>query len=682
VRDSPEGLKKRIEELERQLAEERDRVRVAADRVQVATAELEARRAMAEAAQAEVQAVQRNIQRLTGSTGFRLLEKIRHGIDRVAPWGTRRRGFVLAASRAGYVAITEGRVGISTRVRGFKRWRTRFWERAPEISPSLPLDEKYQLWLDKNRLSEADKEEMRVKSGQFIDRPLVSIIMAVRNADPGLLTSSLGSVRDQIYDRWELCLVDDGSTNAATRAAIMRHVYLEERMKVKFLSVEEGRVAALNEGLAMSSGDLVGFLTQEDELHPAALFEVVRSLDADPEVDLIYTDEDRCDSDGRRLQPFFKPGWSPDLLLSMDYLSHFSVYRAEVVRRTGGLRSEFEGAELYDLALRVTEDTQRIRRIMAPLYSWRSDRAATRAVTDFDPNSSHVYRKALGDALDRRGKAGSVLDGLFPGSYRVRYEISDRPKVSIIIPTRDKLDVLERCVNSVRKRTTYDNYEIVIVDNDSSEERTRRYLADFEGRVLAYPGAFNYSSINNFAADQVDGDMLVLLNNDTEVIADEWLVAMLEHCQRPEVGVVGARLFYPEGGVQHEGILVGCNNLASNVDHQGYCGMGEVIRDVSAVTAACTMMRREIFFEMGGLDEEIPVAFNDVDLCLKAGERGYRVVYTPYAALHHYEGKTRGRVHPLQDEITFQARWGYQKRYKDPYYNDNLDVCRPFVLKV
>lgn len=671
-----DGLRKRIVELEKHLAEERERFRAATDELEANRLLAEAARAESEAARGELEVLRRHIQDLTGSTGFRLLDRVRRGIDRVAPWGSRRRGFVLAVSRTGFVALTEGRRGVVLRMRYFSRWRSRFWARSPEISPALPLDQTYQVWLDKHRLTELDKEQMRAESASFSYRPLVSVLMPVHNADPQLLVATVESARSQIYDRWELCAVDSISADAATRAALMKSVYLDERIKVKFLPEGEGTAVAANEALAMSSGEFLVLLHQHDELQPAALFEVVKLLNADPRLDLVYTDEDRLDADGRRVQPFFKPGWSPELLLSMDYMSRGSVYRAELVKGLGGLRAEFEGSEGYDLVLRATEATRRIARIEIPLYSTR------KGLGDGGAQASDVDKRVLADAVGRRGYEATILDGAPPGSYRVRYELTARPKVSIIVPTRDYLSVLSRCVDSIRDKTSYDRYEIVIVDNESADEPTLEYLANFDGRVLRCPGQFNYSAINNFTVSQVDGDVVVFLNNDTEVISGEWLEAMLEHCQRPEVGIVGARLLYPDTTVQHEGILVGCTGLAANLDHRDYCGFGRVIRDMSAVTAACMMMRRQTFLEVGGLDEGIPIAFNDVDLCLKTGESGYRVVYTPYALLYHHEGMSRGRVHPLRDEIVFRARWSYQKKYADPFYNSNLDICRPFTLDV
>jgi GT2 family glycosyltransferase len=256
------------------------------------------------------------------------------------------------------------------------------------------------------------------------------------------------------------------------------------------------------------------------------------------------------------------------------------------------------------------------------------------------------------------------------------------PRVAIIIPTKDQLPLLRRCIETLREKTSYRNYEITVVDNDSQDPRVGEYLSTASVRVLHWTARFNFSALNNFAAERVEGDLLLFLNNDTEIVSGDWLTAMVEHGQRPEVGVVGARLFYPEGGAQHEGVLVGSNGLACHIDHRGYFGLGDVVRNLYAVTAACMMTRVEVFDQLGGFEERLAVAFNDTDFCMRAHDKGYRVIYTPYAVLLHHEGASRGRVHPIQDEVTFRERWSRDRPCVDPYYNPNLDVHRPFQLKL
>ena len=671
---SREELQRRIRQLEDELVEERKGLAEARQQLNETRTNLDDTRR-------QLDSTTLHLQTLTNTVGFRALQSIRQAIDGFAPWGTRRRGFLLAVSRAAYIAFSEGRRGVLARAKGVLRWGPRFWAKAPRVPPAAPLDARYALWLEKHRLTEEDKEVMRKEALAFSYRPLLSIVTPVYNTDPTILRAAIQSVRDQLYDRWELCLADDGSTNLATRAEIMRHVYMDERIKVKFLVENKGIAVASSEALSLATGDFLGLMDHDDELQPNALFEVVKLLNHDPDLDYVYSDEDKREVDGRRIQPFFKPNWSPDLLLSMNYLAHFSVFRADLVKKLGGFRVGFDGSQDYDLVLRVTEKTDRIAHIPQPLYTWRKIPESAAASREAKPYTHEAGKKALAEALARRSTDGTVLDGLVTGEYyRVKYAIADHPKVGIVIPTRDHANALKRCVDSIRAKTTYRNYEIVVVDNESKEPETAHYLSSVGLRVIPCAGTFNFSNINNLAASKIECDMLLFLNNDTEVISPEWLEAMVEHCQRPGVGATGARLLYRDGRVQHEGVLVGCRTLAGNIDHHGYFSLGQVIRNVSAVTAACMMTRAAVFEEIGGFDEDLPVAFNDVDYCLRLRQLGYVVVYTPYALLYHDEGGTRGRVHPLHDEVTFRSRWLNSPMYTDPYYNPNLDIDHPFTL--
>jgi O-antigen biosynthesis protein len=675
VRGPEEDVQRHLQELQAELAREREWVNAA-------RAQLEEAREQIETERAQLQATTHELHALTNSTGFQFLQRIRRAIDRFAPWGTRRRGFLLAVSRLLFIASTEGRRGIFRRLREFPRWGPRFWAMAPPVPPTLLIDDTYHLWLEQHTLTESDKETMRLTSKRFEYQPLISILTPVYNTDPSLLAAAIDSVLAQVYEHWELCLVDDGSTDMATRATSMRFAYQDARIKVKFLGRNHGIGGASNEALDMATGEFVGLLDHDDELKPDALFDTVTLLNEHPSIDYIYSDEDKRDYDGRLVQPFFKPDWSPDLLLSMNYVSHFSVFRTSLARSVGGFRPGFDGSQDYDLQLRVTEATDRIAHIPKPLYTWRKTHGSAASSTEAKPYAYEAAKRALTEALERRGQDATVMGGPVTGSYRVKYRIGTDPKVTIIIPTRDRVEMLRRCIDSIKAKTTYGRYELVIVDNDSSEPETTNYLSRFNGQVVSSPDKFNFSRLNNTAARQVDCDMLLFLNNDTEVISEEWLEAMIEHAQRPNVGAVGARLLYADGRVQHEGILVGCNGLACNVDHRGYFALGNVVRNVSAVTAACMMTRSELFEELGGFNESLPVAFNDVDYCLRARKSGYLVVYTPYSVLYHYEGGTRGRVHPIQDEISFRARWAESEMCVDPYYNPNLDVDRPYTLRL
>jgi O-antigen biosynthesis protein len=631
----------------------------------------------------ELADARREISAVTDAAGFRLLQRIRRGIDRVAPWGTRRRGLVLALSRTIYIALTEGSKGVGRRLRYFRRWSGRFWKRAPTQAPSMQVYGQYELWLAKNSLTGEDIIKQRSESENFSYRPLISILTPVYNTPEDILTEAIESVCAQTYGHWELCLVDDASPDPASRRVLSRYENKDPRIKIRHLDSNRGIAGASQEALDMSSGEFVTLLDHDDELKPDALFEVVKLLNDQPALDFIYTDEDKRDQRGNLVDPFFKPQWSPDLLLSMNYITHLSVFRRSLAIDVGGFRRGYDGSQDYDLQLRITENTDRIAHIPKPLYTWRKAPGSAAGDIEAKPYAEEAAKRALSDALLRRGIRGRVESGHLMGRYRIRYEVIGEPDVAIIIPTRDQLEMLNRCLASVRRKTDYRRYEILVIDNDSSEPATLRYLEGEPDHVLRFPGHFDYARMNNVAAETVDADILLFLNNDTEIMTEEWLTAMLEHAQRNEVAAVGGRLFYPDGRVQHEGILVGVQGAAGNTDHGGYFDFGDVIRNVAAVTAACMMIRKEVFEKLGGFDESLQTAFNDVDLCLRALNQGLLNIYTPYARLLHFEGGSRGRVSPREDERLFRRRWLEGKdAFVDPYYNPNLDVHHPFNLRL
>jgi GT2 family glycosyltransferase len=490
-------------------------------------------------------------------------------------------------------------------------------------------------------------------------------------------------VRAQVYPHWELCLVNDASPRPHVRAILDEYVAIEPRIWVEHLARNQGIAGASAHGLALATGEFVALLDHDDELPPDALFEQAKRLNEEPDLDLIYTDEDKLETDGRRIEPFFKPDWSPDLLLSMNYITHLSCFRRSLLGEVGGFRRGFDGSQDYDLLLRFTERTQRIAHIPKVLYHWRKIPGSAAASFAAKPHAYVAARQALEDALKRRGVEGEV-EILRPGTYTVRYRVRGAPLVSIIIPTRDRWSLLQPCLRSIEEKTTYAPYEILILDNDSTEPETVRGLNAVAGRcrVYPFPGAFNFSAINNFGAAQARGDYFVFLNNDTQVVEPGWLEAMLEHAQRHDVGAVGARLHYPDGRIQHAGLVLGIGGIADHAfrglpaEAFSYFGLATVARNVSGVTAACMMVSRRAFEEVGGFDERLQVALNDVDLCLRLRQRGYVIVYAPRAHLYHYESGTRGRLHPPRDEELVWKVWGDVIRAGDPYYNVNLTLSR------
>ena len=625
-------------------------------------------------------ALQADYDRVTRSTAYRLVRRLHASVDRIAPGGTRRRSLLLAPGRA-LRSIRRHGFGASLRRVGDSRSWGRLWEPALPADERLSPDERYNLWVRLVLLHPRRRRRMRRAVRQFAYRPRISVIVPVHDPEPAWLRAAIDSVRAQIYPRWQLCIVDDASARDDVRA-VLAAAGKDQRIDVLRLDRNEGISAASNRGVERARGEFVGFLDHDDVLKPNALFEVVKLLNSRRDVDYLYSDEDKAEPTGWLTDPFFKPGWSPDLLMSVNYVTHFSVYRADIVRAVGGFRSELDGSQDYDLALRVTEVSDQVAHIPFPLYSWRKVPGSAAAHLDYKTYAYEAGTRALEDALRRRGLEGTVEPGLVRGRYRVRYAIRGHPRVVVIVPTRDRLDLLRQCLESVAERSTYRNHEVLVVDNDSQDRQTLAYLRSAPARVIRHPGPFHYSKMMNAAVEASgDADHVIFLNNDTEVIAADWIEALLEHGQRPEVAAVGARLLFRSGEPQHEGIVVGLGGSpARNIAHD-YFELGRTIRNCSAVTAACMLMRTEILRELGGFEERFEVAWGDVDLCLRAREKGYEIVYTPHALLYHEEGSSRGLggLHGPNDDALFRARW---RDYRDPYYNPNFDPHRLFRLRM
>jgi GT2 family glycosyltransferase len=638
-----------------------------------------ARQRELEATVSELRASQ---ERVVHSAGYRVVNRLHRSLDRAAPWGTRRRSVLLAPTRAFRVADREGWGAFFGRLVRVWEWVPRLFRPARPAVEGLSPDERYELWIKTAVLSKKGIRQMRRLARSFPYRPRISVVLPVYDPEPAWLRVAIDSVRSQVYDPWELCIVDDGSSREDVREVIRAYQGSDPRIRVRYHDRNRGISAASNAAMELATGEFIGFLDHDDELRPNALYEVVRLLNRRRDLDYIYSDEDKKELSGWLTEPFFKPDWSPDFLMSVNYVTHFSVYRAEVLREVGGFRTEYDGSQDYDLALRVTERTDQIAHIPLPLYSWRKVPGSAASSLDFKDYAYEAGKKALESSLGRRGYRGSVEHGLVEGRYRVRYEIRGEPKVLIVIPSRDRADLLERCVQSIIQASTYNRYELLVVDNDSKERRTRDYLSSFPGRSVRFPGPFNFARMMNAAAEETgDADFLLFLNNDTEVISPEWIEAMIEHGQRPEVAAVGARLLFPNGDPQHEGIVVGLEGAPARNVAWEYFGMGRTIRNVSAVTAACMLVRPEVFRELGGFEERMAVAWGDVDFCLRAREKGYEIVYTPYAFLYHDEGSSRGvgGMHGEEDDALFLSRWG---DYRDPYYSPAFDVDHPFQLAV
>jgi O-antigen biosynthesis protein len=558
-----------------------------------------------------------------------------------------------------------------------------------EILPRAPggdvpdLNTQFQVWLQQHQLKPADIERMRTELKMFTYLPLISIVVPVYNTEEVSLRSAIESVRAQVYQNWEICMANDASTKRHIMLILDEYAASDPRIRVRHLSKRIGIAGASCEALAMATGEFVGLLDHDDELTPDALWEVTSRLNQVPELDLLYSDEDKLTRDGARVEPFFKPDWSPDLLLSMNYITHFTVFRKSLLQAIGGFRSGYEGAQDYDLLLRFTERTNRIAHVPKILYHWRMGYTSSANSAGAKPFASESGRRAVEEALKRRGREASV-EVLSPCRYRARYKIDQSPLISIIIPTKDQPRLLKQCVASIEEKTSYRPYEIIIIDNSSVEDETLRCLDALseKHRVLRYPRPFNFSAINNFGVGQARGEHLLFLNDDIQVIGGDWLTALVEHAQRPEVGAVGAKLLFSDNRIQHAGVIVGIcggaghafKNLPDN--HTAYFGLADLTRNFSAVTAACMMVPRKVFSEVGGFKEELKVVYNDVDLCLRIRKQGYLIVYTPFAVLYHFESASRGRLRPTSEEELFCRRWGDMIRNGDPYYNPSLTLTR------
>jgi GT2 family glycosyltransferase len=554
--------------------------------------------------------------------------------------------------------------------------RKRFPKPDKSYRASIPANA-YQEWLETRLVKGDEIAALRAESHNFAYQPCISIITPVFNTPVVWLTECVESVLAQAYEKWELILVDDDSTEPETLRVLRELGARDSRIVLEKDEKRGGISAASNRGLAVAEGEWVGFLDHDDLLEPDALFHNVKWLQDHRDADLIYSDEDKLTEQGFD-SPIFKPDWSPDYFLSCNYICHLTLIRRDLVRKIGGFRSEFDGAQDYDLFLRVIEQTNRIDHIPRVLYHWRRSLTSTADNIRRKPGSLETGRLALEAYLERQQETGHVTVDWRTHAYWIKRELTEAKKISIIIPVRDRVDLLARCLDSLTSKTSYAPYEIVVVDNDSQSEEARAYFSQFKHRLLHSSGPFNFSAINNFAVEQTDSPWLLFLNNDTEVIEGDWLTMMAEHVQRPEVGAVGPRLLYPDDTVQHAGIVVGVGGIAEHAfrglpaEAPGVCRQLQTTRNCSAVTGACLLTRRDVFDEMGGFDEErLPVTFSDVDMCLKMRRAGYRVVYVPFAKLYHHEsGTRRPAVEPLETEV-MRERWP-DVLERDPYYNPNL----------
>ncbi len=523
--------------------------------------------------------------------------------------------------------------------------------------------------------------------------PVISVLMPTYNTPEKFLTDAIESVMAQQYPHWELCIADDASQPKHVGQILKDFAKRDRRIRIAFREQNGHISAASNSALELATGEFIALLDHDDALHPLALHYVADAIIRNPSAKLIFSDEDKLDASGARHTPYFKCDFNPDLFLAQNMITHLGCYRTETVREVGGFRLGLEGSQDWDLALRVYEqaDAKEIIHIPRVLYHWRELPGSTALSIDEKPYAQNAGRRAVADHLARRGIDAVALPApLLPLWNRIRYAVpTPPPKVSIVIPTRDKVEVLKTAVDSVLELTTYPNFEIVIVDNGSVETATATYLSSLAPdrvRVLRDDSPFNYSRINNRAVAQSNGEFVCLLNNDIEVLNGDWLDEMVSIGSQPQVGIVGARLWYPDHRIQHAGVILGIGGVAGHAHklmpkgHVGYFGRAALQQQLSAVTGACLLISRAIWDEMGGLDENLSVAFNDVDLCMRVGAAGHRVVWTPFAEMIHYESISRGAEDTPEKVTRFnaeadlmRARWG-DKLVHDPFYSPNLTL--------
>ena len=593
---------------------------------------------------------------------------------------------------------------------GMKQFLIRLTERFQQE------DIDYETWFGLNKATEKELQEQRKNPPEH--GPLISIVVPVYRTPEIYLREMMESVVNQTYGNWELCLADASPRGEQlrqdlkkikgrkTRDAVMKipdgdteltSVIREYQLKdsrIRYEILKENKSIAENSNAAMemATGDFVGLLDHDDTLEPNALYEVARKICEDDRVDVVYTDEDKINSKGtKHLTPNMKPDFNLDLLRSNNYICHLFVVRRILMEKVGGFRKEFDGAQDYDFILRCTEEAEKIAHVHKVLYHWRTHEKSTSDNPESKIYAFHAGRRAVEAHLQRLGIQAEVEETCDLGYYRVKYPVIGSPMVSILIPNKDQLQTLKKCLKSIWEKTEYTNYEILIIENNSTEKETFEFYKKIDGRhhvrVLYWDKEFNYSAINNFGAAQAKGEYLLLLNNDTEVITKGWMKELLSHCQRPEVGMVGAKLYFPDNTIQSAGTIIGMGGMADhafvNMDRKksGYMHRASIQVDMSGVTAACAMVKRSVYEEVHGLEEKLTVAFNDVDLGLKIVTAGYLIVFDPYAELYHYESKSRGvndekkERHAREVKYT-QEKWADFLAAGDPCYNQNLTLAK------
>ena len=554
-----------------------------------------------------------------------------------------------------------------------------------------PEEVPYGPWYEKHA---ADAETLARQAAKSRNASIkISIAVPAYKTKEEHLRGMIDSLLAQSYPNWELCIANASPDEENMAAVLAEYTAKDERIRVSDLTENAGIAKNTNKAVALATGDYIGLLDHDDLLAPDALFEVAKAIQ-EKHADVVYTDEDKVDEHAKEhTQPHLKPDFNIDLLRSNNYITHFFVASKELFEKTGGFREGFDGAQDHDLIFRCCEQAKVIAHVPRILYHWRTHSAST---ADNPASKLYAYeagKRAIEGNLKRSGQDASVSILKDYGFFRVKYALKEKPLVSILIPTMDHIDVLKTCLDSIKAKTTYDNYEIILIENNSKKEETFAYYEslkkDEKIRIATWEGPFNFSAINNFGARFANGEYLMFLNNDIEIITPEWIEELLSNAAREEVGAVGCKLYYPDHTIQHAGVIVGLGGIAGHAflgmdgRMSGYLHKASIQYDVSAVTAAAMMADRRVFEEVGGFEEKLTVAFNDIDLCLKMREKDYLIVYNPFCEMTHYESKSRGaedteeKARRFYTEIEYmRTRWAKILKEGDPNYNPNLTLSK------
>lgn len=568
---------------------------------------------------------------------------------------------------------------------GLKDFLVRMGERFEETEVD------YNIWFREKRLNQ---EDLKLQTEQKWERKVViSVVVPIFRTPEPFLRQMIESVINQTYPFWELCIADGSGDTEKTRTVVEEYVKKDNRILYQVLQENLGIADNTNTAMNMASGDYIALFDHDDLLEPDALFEIAEAaMKSQGNADVLYTDEDKVAADlSEYFQPHFKPDFSPDLLRSNNYICHLFVVKRLLAVSVGGQRKEFDGAQDYDFILRCCEQAKSIVHIPKILYHWRVHKASTADNPGSKRYAFEAGKRAIEAHLKRMKVTGTVSATKDLGFYRVKYKVQGNPFISIVIPNKDNVGILKRCIDSIQSKSTYRNYEVIIVENNSKEPDTFAYYKSIDGKdgisVIYWEEEFNYSRINNYGIMHAKGDYIVCLNNDISVITPDWMEELLGNCQRKEVGITGARLYFPDNTIQHAGIVVGMGGSAGSMfvgmsrNRTGYMHKAAIQQNLSAVTAACFMVKRQAFEQAGGFDEKLAVAFNDVDFCLRVRQAGYLVVYNPDAQMYHDESKTRGYEDTPEKQARFQkekdylrSRWPEIMEQGDPYYNRNLSL--------